>query len=92
MNSSRLVDRLHLKTTTHFSVYDCEMTTTHTLVLSEKIQLFHGNGTKLSYHTFTDKYKISIGSVYIEHWDEWGQYILSNEHPHHTDTLQVQSL
>jgi predicted DNA-binding protein YlxM (UPF0122 family) len=46
-----------------FLIYNCEMTTRHTLTLSEKIQLIRENEEHVSYRTLADKYKISIGSV-----------------------------
>ena len=42
-----------------FIIYDCEMTTRHTLTLSEKIQLIRENEQKFSYRTLANKYKIS---------------------------------
>ena len=46
-----------------FIIYDCEMTTRHTLTLSEKIQLIRENEQKFSYRALANKYKISTGSV-----------------------------
>ena len=39
------------------------MTTRHTLILSDKIQLIHENEQKFSYRALADKYMILIGSV-----------------------------
>jgi hypothetical protein len=45
------------------SIYDCEATAKHTLILSAKDTVNSRNEQKFSYQTLADKDKISIGSI-----------------------------
>ena len=51
------------KRVTLFIIHDCEITTRHTLTLTDKIQLIRESEQEFSYHELADKYKDSIGSI-----------------------------